>query len=401
MSVEVVHNGSLNVQDREVAEKSSPRGSSEEASSPQTQELNNPVQVAADELESVLRRYQGKKLVIFIKGFPDPDSIAAALAHQHICRGLGVDTEIIHFEDLSHHENKALVKTLDIEMSLWSVNTDLSSYAGYCLVDTPTGDLPIPVPDDLPLVTLVDHHKANGSVIAEFVDIREDAGSTAAIYCEYLAKGSVGLASRDSDAITLGTALMYGIRSDTDDFLTARAIDFEASAFLHNYVDRDVLATISSQSVSSKSMDILQIALDSKIIEGTYCLAGVRFVREEDRDGIGEAADYLLRREGVDTVLVYGIVGGEIIDGSLRTTSHTVDPDKWMKELFGYDQSGRYYGGGRRDKGGFQVPLGIFSRCSDRELVWQVVHTTVEDVFFNKLGANRSGTRSEEIGKNL
>lgn len=399
MSVEVVHNGSPKAQEKFAAEK--PVTQAVPGSSSQNSpalDLERPQSASVDELENVLRRYQGKKLVVFIKGFPDPDSIAAAMAHQHICRGLGVDTEIIHFEDLSHHENKALVKTLEIEMSLWTVNTDLSVFAGHCLVDTPTGDLPVPVPESLPLVSLVDHHKANGSVIAEFVDIREDAGSTASIYCEYLARGSVSLTPRNSDAMTLGTALMYGIRSDTDDFLAARAIDFEASAFLQNFVDRDVLATISRQSVSSKSMDILQIALDSKMIEGTYCLAGVRFVREEDRDGIGEAADYLLRREGVDTVLVYGIVGGEIIDGSLRTTSHTVDPDKWMKELFGYDQGGRYYGGGRRDKGGFQIPLGIFSRCSERALVWKVVRTTVEDVFYDKLGASPSVERGEDIG---
>ncbi len=341
------------------------------------------------ELEEVLQRYHGKRLIIFIKGFPDPDSIASALAHQHICKALGVDTEIVHFEDLSHHENKALVKTLEIEMTKWSVNLDLVDYDGYCCVDTPSGDLPVPVPENCPLVSLVDHHKTSGSVVAEFVDIRETAGSTSAIYCEYLAEGSATIGGRDTDSVTLGTALMYGIRSDTDDFLTARPIDFQASSFLEPHVDREVLAVISRQSISSKSMDILQVALDRKVIKGTYCFAGVGFVREEDRDGVSEAADYLLRREGVDTVLVYGIVGGNIVDGSLRTTSHTVDPDKWMKELFGYDQAGRYYGGGRRDKGGFQIPIGVFSRCSDRDLIWKLVQTTVEDILFEKLGIGR------------
>ncbi|MFH1809869.1 MAG: bifunctional oligoribonuclease/PAP phosphatase NrnA [Pseudomonadota bacterium] len=341
------------------------------------------------ELEAALQRYRGKRLAIFLKGFPDPDSIASAMAHQHICRGFGIETDIIHFEDLSHHENKAMVKTLEIEITKWVVSLDLSLYAGYCCVDTPNGDLPIPLPQQLHLVSLVDHHKSTSSVVADFVDVRETSGSTSAIYCEYLRHGSVGMGPRDKPSIVLATALMYGIRSDTDDFITARTLDFEASAILEPYVDRELLAVISRQSISSKSMDILQVALDSKSIKGTYCIAGVRFVREEDRDGVGEAADYLLRREGVDTVLVYGIVGGTTIDGSLRTTSHTVDPDKWMKELFGYDQSGKYYGGGRRDKGGFQIPLGVFVRCSDRELIWKIVHTTIEDIFFEKLGTSR------------
>jgi nanoRNase/pAp phosphatase (c-di-AMP/oligoRNAs hydrolase) len=344
------------------------------------------------ELEAVLARYRGRRLVVFVKGYPDPDAIASALAHQYLCRNLGVDTDIIHFEDLSHHENKALVKRLEIEMTRWSPELDLSVYDGYCLVDTQSPELPIERPDHLRLVSLVDHHRSIGPIDGDFIDVREDAGSTAALYAEYLASGEVGLDASSSDSVRLATALMHGIRADTDDFLAARPIDFKASAFLAPFIDREFLQIISQQSISSKSMDILQVALDKKILKGTYMIAGVGHVREEDRDGIGEAADYLLRREGVDTVLVYGIVGGEIIDGSLRTTSSTVDPDKWMKDMFGLDRSGRYYGGGRNDKGGFQIPLGVFEHCTDRDLLWRTVCHTVEDRFFEKIGSGRDGT---------
>lgn len=344
---------------------------------------------AGHRLETVLNRYRGRRLVIFIKGYPDPDAIASALAHQQICRNLGVESDIIHFEDLSHQENKALVKKLEIEMIQWSEDIDLLLYAGYCLVDTQSPDLPIERPEHLRLISLVDHHRSIGTVNGEFVDVREDAGSTAALYCEYLSDISNGLDGSSSESVRLATALMHGIRSDTDDFLSARPVDFKASAYLAPYVDRDFLFLLSQQSISSKSMDILQVALAKKVIKGNYIIAGVGFTREEDRDGIGEAADYLLRREGVDTVLVYGIVGGDTIDGSLRTSSNTVDPDKWMKDMFGYDRTGHYYGGGRRDKGGFQIPLGIFEHCTDRELVWNTVSHTVEDRFFEKIGAVR------------
>lgn len=341
------------------------------------------------DLETALAKYRGKRLVIFIKGFPDPDSIASALAHQHICRGVGVEADIIHFEELSHHENKALVKTLEIEMLSWSDTIDLGRYAGYCCVDTPNGDLPIPRPEHLVLVSLVDHHSTGGAIAADFIDIRENSGSTGAIYAEYLRQRPALLEPKTKQSTLLATALMYAIRSDTDDFLLAQPIDYDASAFLANFIDREVLALVSRQSISAKSMDILQVAMDAKILKGTYLIAGVGFVREEDRDGVAEAADYLLRREGVDTVMVYGIVGGHMVDGSLRTESNTVDPDKWLKDLFGLDSAGRHYGGGRRDKGGFQIPLGVFERCSNRDLLWQLVKTTVEDLVFEKIGATR------------
>ena len=339
------------------------------------------------ELEEVLTEYHGQRLVIFIKGYPDPDAIASSLAHQYICRGHGVDADIMYFEEPSHRENKALVKQLQIPMTKWSPDVDLRLYAGFCTVDTQSPKMPIRLPKELKLVSLVDHHKSIGKIDGQFVDVREDAGSVASIYAEYLAEGTVKLDPDHPVTSTMATALMYGIRTDTDNFLLARPIDYHASAFLAPFVDRDKLEVFSKQSISAKSMDILQTAMDRKVIEGTYLIAGVGFVRDEDRDGISAAADYLLRREGVDTVLLYGVVGGAEIDGSLRTLSHAVDPDKWMKELFGVDASGRFYGGGRQNKGGFQIPLGIFGRCTDRALLWRTVQRTVEDVFFEKIGA--------------
>jgi nanoRNase/pAp phosphatase (c-di-AMP/oligoRNAs hydrolase) len=345
--------------------------------------------VPVKQLERVLSQYQGTRLVAFLKGHPDPDSIASALAHRHICEHFGIEVDIFYFEELSRHENKALVKRLDIDLVQWKGDQSLTEYTGFCLVDTQSPDLPIQLPKGMPLVSMVDHHRRLGPINGEFVDIREDAGSTCAIYAEYLSDGPFGLDINSPDSVRLATALIHGIRTDTDDFVTARALDFKAAAYLAPFIDRELLITISEQSISAKSMDILHVALDRKIIKGNYLLAGVGYVREEDRDGIGEAADYLLKREGIDTVLVYGVVGRKTIDGSLRTSSNTVDPDKWIKGLFGADSEGRYYGGGRRDKGGFQIPLGIFARCSDSELLWKTASHIIEDVFFEKIGERR------------
>ena len=135
-------------------------------------------------------------------------------------------------------------------------------------------------------------------------------------------------------------------------------------------------------------MDLTQIALQRKDVRGTFMFSGVGYVREEDRDAIGQCADYLLHREGIDTVVVFGVVGGLFIDGSLRTKSHVLDPDKWIKDVFGQDQHGVYYGGGRKDKGGFQIPLGVFSQCSDRELLWILIKKTIDELFYAKIGVD-------------
>jgi nanoRNase/pAp phosphatase (c-di-AMP/oligoRNAs hydrolase) len=179
---------------------------------------------------------------------------------------------------------------------------------------------------------------------------------------------------------------MHGIRSDTDNYVNATPLDYQGSEFLSKFVDRDLLALISRQSIPAKTMDLTQIALQRKDIRGTFMFSGVGYVREEDRDGIAQCSDYLLHREGIETVLVYGVVGNQMIDGSLRTKSHTLDPDKWLKDVFGQDKHGHYYGGGRKDKGGFQIPLGVFANCTDKELLWILIKKTIDELFYQKIG---------------
>lgn len=348
-----------------------------------------PVKSPAERLREILVGHRGERHVIAIRGYPDPDSIGSAMAHGYICQQHAIEPTILYFDDISHHENRALVKKLAIDMVRYSEGIDLSSYDRMALVDAQTLDLP-PELEHMPMVSIVDHHKPQGDVNAEFIDIREDSGSTSSMYAEYLAQNvTPHFDKEDPTSGKLASALLYGIRSDTDDYLLAREIDYRAAAFLAPFADLDLLKAISMQSISPRTMEITQRAYANKVIADTFLLAGVGYVRDEDRDSIGQAADYLLKREGIDTVICYGIVNNQFVDGSLRTTSNVVDPDRFLKELFGADSHGMPYGGGRTDKGAFKITLGPFARCGDRDLLWRMVQRTIEDLFFNKIGISR------------
>jgi nanoRNase/pAp phosphatase (c-di-AMP/oligoRNAs hydrolase) len=346
-------------------------------------------------LAAVLSGLGEKPLLIVLRGYPDPDSIGSAMALRHIAAQHGVASTLLHFDEISHEENRALVKKLEVDLTRYDDRFRLDAFAGYAVIDSQGWDLPVApqseaVAEALRLLIFIDHHKAAAPPPpAPFIDVREDAGATASILTEYLAHGAAPMDLNDVAHERLAIALMHGIRSDTDDFFAARPIDFRAAAFLAGFVDRDLLRLVSYQSISPRTMDVTQRALENKIIRDTFLIAGVGFVREEDRDAIGQAADYLVRREGIDTVIVYGIVNDRWIDGSLRTTSAKVDPDRLMKELFGVDEAGRPYGGGRADKGGFRIPIGTFALCSDRDLLWRISQRTIEDLLFGKLGLAR------------
>lgn len=346
---------------------------------------------------TTLKKASSKSLLICIKGYPDPDSIGSALALQWLAANHKISSQIIYFEEISHHENRALVKKLDIDMVQWSDKFDFSQYDYFAVNDAQNPELPIKLPSHLKLLVFVDHHRMLPNVQSEFIDVREDAGSTSAIYCEYLMSSEWPFTGETEEQGKIASALMHGIRTDTNDFTNAQPIDFMASQFLSRKIDKDLLTLISRQSIPAKTMDLTQVALQHKDIKETFLFAGVGFVREEDRDGIGQCADYLLHREGIETVVVYGIVGNSVVDGSLRTRSHTLDPDKWLKNVFGQDKEGQWYGGGRKDKGGFQIPLGIFSKCSDRELMWILIKKIVDELFYSKMGIDTLSSRDSDL----
>jgi nanoRNase/pAp phosphatase (c-di-AMP/oligoRNAs hydrolase) len=118
-------------------------------------------------------------------------------------------------------------------------------------------------------------------------------------------------------------------------------------------------------------------------------------VRAQDRDAIGQAADFLLRREGIRTVLTFGLVDG-FIDGSLRTTDPALDPATWLRDAFGVGPLGQPYGGGRRGKGGFQIPLGPVASCPDHRALWHVCKEMVEETIRRRIGTPREEEEERE-----
>lgn len=336
-----------------------------------------------NELLDALRAHADGPHVILIRGYPDPDGLASAWAHARLAASIGIECDIAHGPAMSRVENRAMVNLLEVPLVRIRGPEDLDRYAAMSLVDANTIDLP--VKSGLPCVSIVDHHSVSGKLTADFIDVRPNVGATSTIYTEYLhdapgrALEAGGLASR------LATALAYGIRSDTDDLLRATPADFQAMSDLTEHADRDVLARLSRYAIPDTAMQILRRALEAMKVEGTWAFAGVGELRPQDRDAIGQAADFLLRREGITTVITFALIEGTI-DGSLRTTDPAVDPALWIKEAFGVGPLGRPYGGGRRGKGGFQIPLGPLAACPNHQDLWRVCREMIESTIQRRLG---------------
>lgn len=328
------------------------------------------------ELERIIAGASNKPHVILLGGHPDPDAIASAMAHRRICERLGVSATIAHVLPISRSENRALVKLLNVPMVKIAEAAELAEYGYLSLVDASASEQSIRLPESLELLTIVDHHRPPSVPKAPFVDIRHDVGATCTIYAEYSERGLAPFGANGNDDGDVATGMFFGIQTDTDDFAYATPADFRAAAYLKPFIDAETLSRVGRRAVSAEAMDAIGRALEDLEVVRDFAIAGVGHISATNRDAIPMAADFILRREDIDTVLVFGIVDDRV-DGSLRTRRASVDPAVFMQNVFGEDSDGRPYGGGRADMGGFRIPLGLISESVDDGGLWRIVREVV------------------------
>lgn len=359
----------------------------------------------AAELATLLEAHRGERHAIVMQDYPDPDAISGAWAHKLIAARFGVECDIIYEGRISHQENLALVQLTEVEMVRYGEGYNLEQYQGTVFVDNQGTTAALTdrftAAGVKPLV-IVDHHEKQDRIEAEFTDIRK-VGATATIYTEYIREGLLELNKSDPTHVRLATALMHGIRSETSGLIRAREEELEAASFLSRFADSSLLEDILSAKRSKQVMDVIRLALENREIRESYSISGVGFLRSEDRDSIPQAADFLLTEENVHTAIVYGIIlkgDREMVVGSMRTSKVTLNPDEFLKEALGATETGRYYGGGRRGAGGFEIAIGFLAGIKDEELVrmkWRLYDELIKKKLLEKIGIPPPTIKSETL----
>lgn len=355
---------------------------------------NLTVRTLVEKLRQTLEKHRGEHQIVVIQDFPDPDALSSAWAYQLIAQQYEIQCDIVYAGTLSHQENIALVKLTELPAKRWGVNTlkerDLSTYQGCVLVDsqgTTSQLIPLVKQAKIPIVVVIDHHSQQGDLEAEYIDVRPQIRATATILTQYIQAGLLNLNSSNKSHVKCATALMHGVRSDTNGLLQAQEDDLLAAAYLSRYYDCQLLNAVLQSARSRRVMDVIERSLKNRKLKNNFSIAGVGYLRYEDRDAIPQAADFLVTEENVHTAVVYGIVHDEdeeieVVIGSLRTSKLTLDPDEFLKEALGQDGQGRFYGGGRNMAGGFEIPIGFLSGANDNaeytKLKWEVFDSQIK-----------------------
>ncbi|PSP69540.1 RNA-binding protein [Halobacteriales archaeon QH_6_68_27] len=242
---------------------------------------------AGEEFASVLAG--ADNVSVLMHPNPDPDAMASALGVAQLAEAQGMDPEddiyLQYAGQIRHQENRAFETVLNLDFDRVKNASDVASET-VVLVDhnEPRG---FGGAGTVRPAAVVDHHPGEGTG-TEFTDVRPEYGSCAAILAEYfeemgwepLAPEAGATPGEDELPSTVATGLVYGIHSDTKNLTKGCSpAEFAASAYLYDGVDEGRLERIANPEVDAEVLDA---------------------------DAIPQAADELLRLEGVTAVVVVG-----------------------------------------------------------------------------------------------
>ncbi len=324
--------------------------------------------VRAQKLLAVLRSLDGQ-LAVVAHDNPDPDAIASAVALERVAASVDCRAEVCYFGDISHQENMAFVNLLDIGMRNLEPGADLAEYGGVALVDHSRPGVNDGLPAGTAVDVVIDHHPPREPVDARFVDLRSDVGATSTLMVDYHQRLGVDLDE------TVATALLFGIRIDTDEF--TREVcpdDFAAAAHVLPRADLETLDRIDSPSMSAATLETIARAISNRRRHGPALISGVG--RLNARDALAQAADRLLDLEDVTTTFVYGISDGTVFV-SARARGADIDLGETLRDAF--DQIGS--AGGHADMAGAQLSLGLLESVDENDSLTDVVDSVVTERF--------------------
>ena len=277
--------------------------------------------------DKLMSLFEGEsRLLIVMQDNPDPDSIAAAVALRKLVNThTEVKCSIAHGGTIGRGENRALVRYLGLNLHLIE-GMEFERFDLIAMVDAQPGpgnhSLPAGILPDI----VFDHHPFKHLTReVSFSDVRREYGSCCTIMMEYL-----NLAKVTPD-VPLATAMLYGIRSDTQD-LGREAIqaDIEAFESVYPIANKRMLSAIQRGSVPLGYFQLLAVALtNARIYDKAIitCLGPV-----DNPDMIAEVADLFLREEQTRWTLCMGCYEGKILI-SVRTSEENGQAAEVIKKV--------------------------------------------------------------------
>lgn len=312
------------------------------------------------------------RLLIVIKGSPDPDVLASSFALKMICNNRNIDSTIISLMDVSLPQNRALITRLDIPVVFVKRIYSPVDFDGYAVLDYQSAWID-DIGTKIPCVIHIDHHAPiDDKVTPKFKYCTEDVGAVSTLFSHILQENPEML---DPDILkNVTTALYFGIKIDTDDFQHANETDMKCVEWLKSSSDHSAIIEMENIPFSEETITVISKAMMNGHYYKDWLFCGVGYLPEQYRDSIAVSADYILKNEDIFGVAVFALIErndgkGLFLDTSIRTSEESFDLNRFIKYV-------APEGGARTYKGAFQINLDFFRSVPDKTALWNLVRNT-------------------------
>jgi len=287
---------------------------------------------------------------IIVHSVPDPDAVGSALGFGLIAKFFDIDSKIYYDGEISHPQNKTIVNILNIAMT--KTNSEVEG-VNVCVDCTPLNSCA----KDALLV--IDHHKSTYK--AKYLINKPSYGACSTIVWELIKKLDI----KDfSENIEVYTALLLGIRTDTNDLISENMSknDFIAYQELLELADKEALQKVMNYPFPRYIYD-KRLSLHK---EGNYTenngmfIGGIGFISASQKDVIAILAEEYARMESINTAVIFAIIDKKTLEISIRSSNISLDVNQMCKDLFGE------YGGGTSYKGGAKIPLLFYTDIDEK-----------------------------------
>ncbi|MCS7159836.1 MAG: DHH family phosphoesterase [Gemmatales bacterium] len=247
-----------------------------------------------------LQQFRGVYLISHIN--PDPDSLGSMAGLAWLIRHkLNLPTQLTRDGILGRAENRAMVECLQLQL-LPVEDVEWRTDWALIMVDSQPGTGRHNVPDDLPILGVIDHHETPGQLRGvSLVDVRSEVGATCTIVASYLQEQAVA-PSRE-----IATALFYGIESEISGYpREASALDDETLVRLYPLVNQEWLARIRHARLPRAYFEaLLQALQDTFIYDDRLIISWADELPQPELTA--EIADLLIRLEGMEWSVCAGV----------------------------------------------------------------------------------------------
>jgi nanoRNase/pAp phosphatase (c-di-AMP/oligoRNAs hydrolase) len=242
---------------------------------------------------------------ILIHNDPDPDAVSSALAVAVLVNGSVDRTPIVTLDEMTRPENRRMAELLHIRVTRVT-RDELLKFSRIITVDTQPRGLQ---QDGQPRFAVIDHHPPEHDYDADFCDIRPSYGATATMMTEYLR-------ATDEKRIqsSLATALLFGIRTDTDSLMRGvTPADVAAYAFLQERADLQLIRRFERPSYAMRTARAFGTALADAANDDDLFVACIGRLDSDESYVLPDLADFCLGIENVTWVVTCGEVDESLV----------------------------------------------------------------------------------------